>query len=162
MNFNNFSSEELIHFYGDWIKEMKKRKIIRTNNVVGEIGEFLAVNYYNEHPGLPKMQLTMESSANIDAISRNGDRYSIKTTTSKTTGVFYGFNSPETSAEQPKLFEYVIIVILNKDYSIKKIIELDYETFIRNKKWHKRMSAWNIPITNKLISESKIIYDSQN
>ena len=54
MDFENYSDKELIHLYGDWLKEMKRRQIIRTNNVVGEIGEFIAVNYYNEHAGLPK------------------------------------------------------------------------------------------------------------
>jgi len=162
MNLKNLTDDELINFYGKWINELKERKIIRSKNVVGDIGEFIAVRYYNTHPNLPKMQLAMQSSANIDAISRNGERYSIKTATRGTTGVFYGFNPPDSLEEQPKVFEYVIIVILNENYTLKQILEIDYETFLKNKKWHKRMSAWNLSITKKLISEAKIIYDNNN
>lgn len=159
--FDNLSDKELINVYGIWLEELKKRNIIRTNNVVGEIGEFLAVNYYNSHKGLPKMQLTIKTSANIDAVSINGERYSIKTTTGRTTSVFYGFNEPGSLERQVKPFEYVIVVLLNKDYSLNKIIEIDYKTFMKFKKWHSRMLAWNLSITNKLLKESKIIYDSK-
>ncbi len=161
MDFSGFSNEDLIYFYGEWLEELKKREIIRTNNVVGEIGEFLAVNYYNTHSGLPNMQLVMKSSANIDAISINGERYSIKTTTNKTTGVFYGFNSPSSDLNQIQPFEYVIIVILNKDYTLKQILEIDYATFLKYKRWHSRMSAWNLTVTKKLLTDSKIIYDQE-
>ena len=160
MNFNELSNGELINFYGEWIKELKKRNIIRTKNVVGDIGEFLAINYYNTHSGLPKLQLAMTSSANIDAVSQNGKRYSIKTITNKTTGVFYGFNAPDSLETQEIHFEYVIVVILNNDYSLKQILEIDYQTFLELKKWHRHMSAWNLRITKQFMEKAKIIYPS--
>ena len=45
---NKLSNEELISIYAKWIEELKHRKIIRTNNIVGEIGEYLAIDYYNK------------------------------------------------------------------------------------------------------------------
>lgn len=162
MNFSGLSDSELIECYGKWLEGLKKRKIIRTNNAIGDIGEFLAVNYYNNHSGLPKMQLVMSSSANIDAVSKAGERYSIKTTTTNTTGVFYGFNPPGKKENHERPFEYVIIVLLNKDYSLKQILELDYSTFLKFKKWQSRMETWYLTVTKKLINESKIIYDKNS
>ena len=152
-DFSYISNEELLEFYSKWIKELKARKIIRTNNIVGELGD------YNKTPGLPKLQATPISTKSIDAVSNKGERYSIKSVTGKTTGVFYGIDK-EGNTE--KLFEYVIIVILNKDYLIDSIIEITWETFLRYKHWHSRMNAYNLSITNKLIRDSKIIFTCKN
>ena len=153
-DFSLYSDEELIGFYFYWIQELKRRNIIRTNNIVGELGEFLAIRFYNNTPGMPKLQAAPTSTKSIDAISNKGERYSIKTVTGNTTGVFYGVS--EDISE--KLFEYVIVVIMNKDYSINKILEISWNTFYKYKRWHSRMKAWNLVINRKLIEESNIIY----
>lgn len=161
IDFSNLSDIELIAIYGEWIKELKNRQIIRTNNIVGEIGEYLGIKYYNETKGLPKLQVALTSTKSVDAISNRGERYTIKTTTSRTTSVFYGINSPDDKRKQEKLFEYVIIVILNKNYCIEKILELNWDMFLKHKHWHSRMNAWNLIISEKLIKDSTIIYDSR-
>lgn len=38
----------LISIYGVWLEELKARGMIRTNNVIGELGEYLAIKYYKE------------------------------------------------------------------------------------------------------------------
>lgn len=156
-DFSLYSDKELISLYFYWIQELKKRNIIRTNNIVGELGEFLAIKYYNDTPGMPKLQAAPTSTKNIDAISNKGERYSIKTVTGSTTGVFYGISKDMSQ----KLFEYVIIVIMNKDYSISKILEISWNTFFKYKRWHSRMNAWNLTITKNLIDESKVIYSKE-
>ena len=40
------STEDIIHLYSMAIKELKKREIIRTNNVVGELGKYLCTIIY--------------------------------------------------------------------------------------------------------------------
>ena len=152
-DFLNTSDEDLILFYSKWINELKKRNLIRTKNIVGEIGEYLAIKYYNKTPGLPKLQATQPSTRSIDAISIKGERYTIKTITGKTTGVFYGVDE-----NQEKLFEYVIIVVMNEDYTINKILELTWDNFMKHKHWHSRMTAWNLTLTKELIRDSKVIY----
>lgn len=154
-DFSYISNDKLLGFYSKWIKELKARKIIRTNNIVGELGEYLAIEYYNKTPGLPKLQATPISTKSIDAVSNKGERYSIKSVTGKTTGVFYGIDK-DSSPE--KLFEYVIIVVLDEEYSIDMIIEISWENFLKYKHWHSRMNAWNLSITKKLIKDSKIIF----
>lgn len=156
INFNDFNDEELISVYAEWIKELKIRNIIRTSNIVGEIGEYLAINYYNKTAGLPKLVPAAISTKSVDAISSNGERYTIKTVTTNTTGVFYGVDSFEN-----KLFEKAIIIQLDKKFELKRIIEIDWKIFYQFKHWHSRMQAYNINITKDLINNSKIIFSKE-
>ena len=57
------------------------------------------VRYYNSTPNLPNLQAAPVGTENIDAISRAGKRYSIKTVTGKTTGVFLDWN-PKTQIKR--------------------------------------------------------------
>lgn len=50
-NLSGKSTEEIIRLYSMAIKGLKKREIIRTNNVVGELGEYLAIEHYNKTSG---------------------------------------------------------------------------------------------------------------
>ncbi|MCC9623284.1 hypothetical protein LPB41_16540 [Thalassospira sp. MA62] len=158
----NLDDYQLVELYGLWINELKERKMIRTNNIIGELGEYLAIKYYSETSHLPTLQAAPIGTQNIDAISRQGDRYSIKSTTRGTTGVFYGLNSPESSASEVQKFEYVIIVIFNSNLSLKAIYEMDWITFLHHKRWHKRMAAWNLSVTKELINDCKIIYQDMS
>jgi hypothetical protein len=141
---------------------LKERGLVRTGNIVGERGEFLAVETYNETPGLPKLQAAPEGTQNTDALSRQGDRYSIKTISEPgvTTGVFYGLGEKDENAPEKK-FEYVIIVQIGKDYGLKRMLELTWEQFLQHRKWHSRMRAWNLSVTRKLLRDARIIFEAQ-
>lgn len=158
MELKEKSTEEIIHLYSAAIKELKQRKIIRTNNVIGELGEYLAIAYYNNTPGLPNLSPAPVGTENIDAISRKGDRYSIKSTSNTTTGVFYGLEPKGSSVPDRQKFEYIILCRFDDDYELNAILEMDWDTFLRNKKWHKRMNAWNLSLTRKLCAQCKVIY----
>lgn len=153
INLKYLSNEELISIYAKWIEELKNRKIIRTNNIIGDIGEYLAIDYYDKTVGLPKLVSAPISTKSIDAISNKGERYTIKTVTTSTTGVFYGVDTIDN-----KLFEKLIIVELDKNYIMKRIIEIDWDTFFKHKHWHSRMQAFNLNITKDLINDSKIVF----
>ncbi|WP_325192823.1 hypothetical protein [Methanobrevibacter ruminantium] len=154
----NMSTEEIIELYSASIKELKERKIIRTKNVIGELGEYLSIQYYNNTLGLPKLQAAPIGTQNIDAISINGERYSIKSTSTNLTGVFYGLEPKGSEEEDQQKFEYVIICRFDEDYQLKEILEIDWDTFIENKRWHSRMNAWNLNLSKKLYEGCKIIY----
>lgn len=160
-NFQNLNNEELWLLYADTEAELKNRGLVRTRNMVGERGEFLAIETYNLIKGLPNLQAAPEGTQNVDALSRKGERYSIKTITEpgSTTGVFYGVGDIDNLNIPEKKFEYVIIVQLYKNYRPKKILELSWEQFLKFKKWHSTMRAWNLSITKVLLSEAKIIYE---
>lgn len=86
MDFSKYKGLELISLYGDILNEMKNQNLIRSKNVTGDLGEFIVIDYYSKTKGLPKLQFAPPSTKNIDAISINGERYSIKCTTTK----YYG------------------------------------------------------------------------
>lgn len=100
----NCTDEEIWEVFAVSKIELRKRSLIRTNNIVGERGEFLAIKVYNNKAGLPNLQAAPEGTQNVDALSRKGERYSIKTMTlpSKTTSVFYncGEKDEPTPAEK--------------------------------------------------------------
>ena len=116
------------------IKELKRHNVIRTNNVVGELGEYLAIEIYNNTPGLPNLMSAPVGTENIDAISRKGDRYSIKSTSNTTTGVFYGLEEPGLEVPDRQRFEYVIVCKFDDDYELQMVLEMDWDTFLRNKR----------------------------
>lgn len=162
INTDELNNEELWLGYAEIQQELKKRNLVRTNNIVGERGEFLAIETYNSISGLPNLQAAPEGTQNVDALSRKGERYSIKTITEpgNTTGVFYGIGEKEDNVLPEKKFEYVIIVQIFKDYRPKRILELSWDQFLRFKRWHSTMRAWNISVTKSLSSEAKIILDN--
>lgn len=151
-------NEELWILYAETEQELKHRGLVRTRNIVGERGEFLAIDTYNKTKNLPKLQAAPQGTRNIDAISRDGERYSIKTITEPSigTGVFHGLGDNDGSIPE-KSFEYLIIVQLYKNYKPKRILELDWNAFVKHKKWHSTMRAWTISLTKSVLSDSKII-----
>ena len=52
-NLQEKDTKEIIQLYSKAIKELKRRKVIRTNNVVGELGEYLAIRYIIIHRVCP-------------------------------------------------------------------------------------------------------------
>ncbi|MBT7501241.1 hypothetical protein HN643_06280 [Candidatus Falkowbacteria bacterium] len=141
--------------------QLKERGLVRTENITGERGEFLAIEAYNNIPGYSNLQAAPEGTQNVDALSRKGERYSIKTITQpgRLTGVFYNVGNVEDTILPDKKFEYVIIVSISKALEPVLIIELTWEKFLEFRKWHKTMRAWNLSLTKKLMAEAKIIFE---
>lgn len=155
--------EEIWTLYAYLGLKLKERKLVRTRNIVGERGEFLAIKIYNDTPGLAKLQAAPEGTQNVDALSRKGERYSIKTISEpgNLTGVFYGCGE-QSDVTPEKKFEYVLIVIIDKYYKPKKITELTWEQFLEFRRWHKTMRAWNLSITKDLIGAAKIVFENKD
>lgn len=156
-----YSSAELVKLYSLVLSEMKKQQIVRSKNITGDLGEFIAIDYYNKTKGLPRLQFAPPSTKNIDAISINGDRYSIKTTTTNTTGAFYGIEKDAALEDIKQGFEFLIVVKLSEDFTPELIIESNWGTFLKHKHWHSRIRAHNIMLTHDFINDSKIIYKKQ-
>ena len=55
MDLTKFNDDEVISLYPKILKELKKRDIIRTNNLVGDLGEYWTRRKYNETQNLPKL-----------------------------------------------------------------------------------------------------------
>jgi len=119
MDFSKINNNDLVKLYSSCIKELKSRKIIRrTKNVLGELGEYITIDFYNKSPGLPKLQTAPIGTQNVDAISRNGERYSIKSCTTNTTGTFFGLEPLGSTKQDRQAFEYLIICKFDDDFKI--------------------------------------------
>lgn len=126
-SFTELKEEDLIKLYGDLVQEFKERDIIRTKKITGDLGERYAVNFYNKHKNV-KLKLEDNSNKDFDALA-NGIKYQIKTVTQKQTGQI----SRVTSREN-KLFDFLIIVILDDNYKMLDILELTWDEFFGVKK----------------------------
>jgi len=163
IDFEKLSDGQIIECYSQITKELKKRGIVRTKNITGELGEYIAVDFYRKTATLPNLQFAPPSTENIDAISTKGERYSIKTITNNgATGVFYGLPALGSNEKSIQKFEYVIIVKLTDDFELERILELTWDEFLKNKKWHSRMKAWNLSYSNKLVGSVRTIYSKED
>ena len=154
MNLEDLENDELISLYPKLLKQLKRREIIRTNNLIGELGEFIAASEYKKNSQLPQLQLNLKSTKNVDTISIKGERYAIKSTSGKGTGVFASLPNED---DVIVLFEYLILVIFNKDYTLKEIYELTWKDFLRFRKMKPPENKWNLPITNEMKENVKQI-----
>lgn len=159
MDLTRLSVTEIIELYSQSIKELKLRKVLRTNNVLGDLGEYLVLDYYSNSPDLPTLNHVPVGTQNINAVGQDGKRYAIKSTSRHVTGVFYGLEPPESKKPDTPLFEYVIICKFDDSCMMQAIYQIDWKTFIKHKRWHSRMKAWNLTLTKKLISDAKVIFD---
>lgn len=159
MDLSNCSIAELVSLYSQSIKELKKRGVLRTKNVVGELGEYLVLEQYDRNPELPNLSVVPVGTKNINAVSQEGERYSIKSTTSNITGAIYGLEPPNSTVIDKPLFEYMVICKLDSDCSLEGIYQLSWDSFLKHKKWHSRINAWNVTVTNAMKNDSVIIYE---
>lgn len=132
--------------------EMKRRGIAFS---IGDIGEHLVIKHFRETAGLPNLQSAPRGTKNVDALSRNGDRYSIKTIwNAKKTGTIY----PDTVDSKKQLFERLLIVRLNDGLALSAVYEFSWEQFLVARRWDKRMSAWYVPCSGKaFITSTRIL-----
>ena len=76
--------EELVRLISpnsDVHKELRRRKVIRTKNITGELGEYYVVQYYNNTPGqsnlfLPRVHVSAYEPSQLDSISNCISRFS--------------------------------------------------------------------------------------
>lgn len=151
MELNVLSNQELFSLRVALEKEMSSRGI---KFDVGAMGEQLAIAYFNSTPGLPNLIDAPTGAKNIDALSRDGERYSIKTLLkAKKTGTVY----PDEKLPEKQLFEQLLVVQLSTDYELQSIHRFSWEAFLKARSWDKRMNAWYIPISsNKLALGEKL------
>ena len=139
---------ELIRLRAALDVEMKRRKLAVS---VGAVAEQLAIQFFNGSSGRPNLQAAPVGTANVDALSRRGERYSIKgILNAKKTGTVY----PDSTNPDKQLFEYMLIVKLDRDWSLRAIYELDWKTFCACRSWDKRMNAWYIGVSVKTLGRA--------
>jgi len=140
---NTLSDDELLRLRATLEIEMRKRGIAFS---VGQIGESLVIDHFNSTHGLPNLLMAPVGTKNVDALSRNGDRYSIKTIWhAKKTSTIY----PDPKDKEKQFFEFLLIAQLNDDLTLKSIHQFSWYEFTKVRSWDSRMSAWYIGCSNK-------------
>lgn len=153
IDFKTISDDDIIILRTQIEKELKKRKIKFT---VGELGETLAINFFNSTPGLDNLQRAPVGTKNVDALSRKGERYSIKTIKD---GGKSGTVYPDAEIQDKELFEYILLVLLNEDFQLKSLHRFSWKQFLEIRQWDKTMKAWYIPKTLKAFKLGESIYE---
>lgn len=151
----NFSDRELLLLRTHVDEEMRERGLAYS---VGDVGEEVAIDYFNSTAGLPNLQKAPVGTKNIDAISRDGNRYSIKSICrGKKTGTVY----PDRDDEDKQLFEFLLIIKLKDNWTLNSIHQFDWETFCATRAWDTRMNAWYVPVSQKSLSAAQCIVEVQ-
>lgn len=134
--------------------ELKRRGL---SGDIGEIGERLAIEYFNRTAGLPGLAPAPRGTKNIDAISRTGDRYSIKTLMrAKKTGTIY----PGEGGGDHPLFEFILILVLSDRYELQGIYRLSWEQFVQLRSWDRRMNAWYLIRSSRVLGAAEALMAS--
>ncbi len=143
---HGIEDDELLLLRAGLRAEMRKRGIADS---VGAVGEQLAIEHFRKTSGLPKLQMAPRGTKNVDALFRNGDRFSIKTVCDGSkTGTIY----PESNDHDKQLFEYVLIVKLSEDWSLESIYQLTWAQFVKARSWDKRMNAWYVAYAKRALA----------
>ena len=122
---------------------------------VGTLGESLAVAHFNSTRGLPNLLNATVGAKNVDALSRDGERYSIKSfMRARKTGTVY----PDDINADKQLFEYLVVVRLDGNYQLSAIYRYSWEQFVIMRAWDKRMHAWYLPLSNRNLESGELLY----
>lgn len=141
---------ELIRLRAALDIEMKRRKLAIS---VGQMAEDLAIAFFNGTSGRPNLLAAPTGTANVDALSRRGERYSIKgLLKAKKTGTVY----PDRDQKDKQLFEYMLIVKMDGDWSLNAIYEISWDLFCECRSWDSRMNAWYVSASAKNLARAKI------
>ena len=152
LDISALSDEELLKFRSDIDCEAKKRGISLN---VGELGERLAISLFKRRPDLPVLVPAPTGTKNVDALSRDGERYSIKTLQrAKKTGTVY----PDPLDKDRQLFEFLIIVLLSDSYELSEVFLLDWQEFCVARSWDRRMSAWYVAKSRRALGTGRRIF----
>ena len=146
ISFDPLCDDDLVLLRARLEAEMKRRGVAYS---IGDIGEALVVEYFKKTSRLPILQLARTGTKNVDAISRDGDRYSIKTVRDgRKTGTVY----PDGKKRDKQLFEYLILAQLGGDLSLQAVHQFTWQQFVKARSWDKRMSAWYVGCSAKRLA----------
>jgi hypothetical protein len=141
---------ELLRLRAAVAAELKRRGLACN---VGQVAESLAIGFYKDTPGRPNLQPAPTGTQNVDALSRRGDRYSIKgVLDARKTGTIY----PDRDDREKQLFEFLLIVQIDHDWQLLAIYEFDWRTFCEVRSWDSRMNAWYIGLAAKTLARATL------
>lgn len=146
-NLENMNKQNLLKLYANLMEELRNRELIRSsNNPVADYAEKVAV----ECMGLSRVG---KEERGYDAIDGGNRRYQIKGrrvtrhNNSRQLGVIRNLDE--------KLFDYLIAVIFNEDFSVNEIWKIPYRFVKENSRFSKHQNGHIFIANPELLSASK-------
>ena len=143
----NMDEQRLLELYSELMEELRDRELIRTsNNPVADYAEKIAVEYM----GLTRVGKEVRG---YDAVDKNKKKYQIKgrrTTRhngSRQLGVIRNLDE--------KLFDYLVAVIFNEDFSVNEIWKAPYRFVKDNSRFSKHQNGHILIANTNLLSTGK-------
>jgi hypothetical protein len=146
------TEKELIQNYSRTLRALRDRGIIRTKNVVGELGERYAEITFSERDDLPTIKLVSTNERDIDARDVKGRGYSIKTVT-ETSAVRTGaIHLEQDHLREDERFDALVVVILSDSMELRNMYTFTWDQFWQLKSWSKTQKAWFMSLTKGNLS----------
>lgn len=152
----DITDDEVVRAFATILTAMRVRGIVRTKNVVGDLGERYAVQAYARHGPRGALLLQPTNSTDVDAVDATNARYAIKAASpgsNRTSTFHFGENRAESDA----VFDYVAVVRLNDYFQADSVVEFTWEQFWQHKAWSKRQHAWFLPLTQKVLRAGRAV-----
>lgn len=152
----DITDDEVVRAFATILTAMRARGIIRTKNVVGDLGERYAIQTYAQYGPRGALSLQPTNSTDVDAVDATCSRYAIKAVSpgsNRTSTFHFGENRAECDA----VFDYVVVVMLNDHFQLASVIEFSWVQFWQHKAWSKRQHAWFLPLTQKVLRVGRAI-----
>ena len=157
-NDQTVSNRELILAYGHILGALRKRGIIRTKNVVGDLGESYAELVFSERNNLPSLKLVATNEKDIDAEDVNGRNYSIKSVSKTSAKRTSSIHLEQTHKKEDKRFDYLLVVVLEDSMELSDIYQFSWDQFWRLKSWSKTQKAWFLSLAKKNLAIGNKIF----
>ena len=145
---------ELVGLYPKLLKELKARKIIKTRNLVGELGKYIIEQTFRNDPELPNLFAADNSQKNFSFTSSLGDRFNVKTTSGNNTGVFHSV--PLDSSPKPS-FEFLVILKFSKEYEPLSILLCKWTDFLIFRQIKRPEGKWYVQLSPEFVRAAKQI-----
>ena len=136
-DFSNLPIEEILDLLSEVVSELKKRKVISTNDIVGSLGEHYAIEKLNLRP-MPK------GFKGYDA-EKDGIKFEIKTR-QKVQEPYRKKESQYRLNGLLKDYDFLILVFLDEKFKVESMYQFPRKMFNKDE----------IPITQKLLESPEV------
>lgn len=143
----NSSIIELLQQYVRVLKELRRRGIIRTNNLTGEYGEWLVANKLG-------LQLVGKSTRGYDAVDESGVRYEIKSRRITPENPSTQLGSIRELNRQG--FHFLIAVLFDEDFSIRRVVKIPHAAIADYSRFVERTNSQRLLAQGKLLKDPRV------
>ena len=148
---DNKTVKQKLNEYSQILHELNEAGIIRTYNApTGDYAEWIVSQRYD-------LELETNSNAYYDAIGQDGKRYQIKSRWEHPNNNGIRLSPIHDYDKSTTLFDFLIVVMFNMDYSIKAVYRVRYEDINDLGKFNKHQNGFIIQVTKKFINDPRVV-----